>query len=110
MPQSQLSTVLPQTQASFDSRFALVHTCVQSFRDPRYSLEVSETRSGLQIRENAAERCFTLIGSSNSLSTRSKRKITCQLELETVRRTLQTSASALVVDDKEIAVGAVDVT
>lgn len=47
---------------------------------------------------------------AENLSTRSKRKIARQLDLETIRRTLQTSASALVVDDKEIAVGSVDVT
>ena len=44
------------------------------------------------------------------LLTRSKRKIVRQLDLETVGRTLQTSASAWVVDDKEIAVGSVDIT
>lgn len=40
----------------------------------------------------------------------SEGEVACQLELQAVRRTLQSGSCALIVDDEEVAVGPVDVT
>ena len=48
--------------------------------------------------------------SDSQVRLRSEGEVSGQFELKTVRRSLQTTTACLIVDDKEITVGGIDVT